>query len=84
MILMGGSSEAAARRAARLGLGFFPAVGDPHLEEVVSYSSTVGRAALQMVPALGGFLAALVLLPSRWLAITALFVSLSCLFGHPE
>ena len=54
---------------------------DPHLEEVVSYSSTVGQAALQMVPALGGFLAALVLLPSRWLAITVLFVSLSCLFG---
>jgi len=54
---------------------------DPHLEEVVPYSSTVGRAALQIVPALGGFLAALVLLPSRWLAITVLFVSLSCLFG---
>ena len=34
MILLGGSSEAAARRAARLALGFFPAVGDPHLEAV--------------------------------------------------
>ena len=34
LILMGGSSEAAARRAARLRLGFFPAVGDPRLEEV--------------------------------------------------
>src|SRR5690242_1389459 len=29
MILMGGSTAAAARRAARLGCGFFPAIGDP-------------------------------------------------------
>jgi alkanesulfonate monooxygenase SsuD/methylene tetrahydromethanopterin reductase-like flavin-dependent oxidoreductase (luciferase family) len=34
MILMGGSSEAAARRAARLHLGFFPALGDTQLEEI--------------------------------------------------
>jgi len=31
MILIGGSTEKAARRAARLGCGFFPAIGDPHL-----------------------------------------------------
>ncbi|MFN2545762.1 MAG: LLM class flavin-dependent oxidoreductase [Actinomycetota bacterium] len=34
MILIGGSSEAAARRAARLRLPFFPAIDDPHLVEV--------------------------------------------------
>jgi alkanesulfonate monooxygenase SsuD/methylene tetrahydromethanopterin reductase-like flavin-dependent oxidoreductase (luciferase family) len=34
MILIGGSTEIAARRAARLRAGFFPAIGDPHLAEV--------------------------------------------------
>jgi alkanesulfonate monooxygenase SsuD/methylene tetrahydromethanopterin reductase-like flavin-dependent oxidoreductase (luciferase family) len=34
LILIGGSTEAAARRAARLRAGFFPAVGDPHLADV--------------------------------------------------
>ncbi len=34
MILVGGSTEAAARRAARLHAGFFPAVGDPRLADV--------------------------------------------------
>jgi alkanesulfonate monooxygenase SsuD/methylene tetrahydromethanopterin reductase-like flavin-dependent oxidoreductase (luciferase family) len=34
MILMGGSSPAAARRAARLRVGFLPAVADPELERV--------------------------------------------------
>lgn len=33
-VYIGGSSEISARRAARLGLGLFPAVGDDHLEEV--------------------------------------------------
>jgi alkanesulfonate monooxygenase SsuD/methylene tetrahydromethanopterin reductase-like flavin-dependent oxidoreductase (luciferase family) len=34
MVLVGGSTEIAARRAARLGCGFFPAVGDPKLAEI--------------------------------------------------
>jgi len=34
MILVGGSTDIAARRAARLRAGFFPAIGDPHLAEV--------------------------------------------------
>lgn len=34
MILVGGSTPAAARRAARLQAGFFPAIGDPELERV--------------------------------------------------
>jgi alkanesulfonate monooxygenase SsuD/methylene tetrahydromethanopterin reductase-like flavin-dependent oxidoreductase (luciferase family) len=34
MILIGGSTERAARRAARLRAGFFPSIGDPRLAEV--------------------------------------------------
>jgi alkanesulfonate monooxygenase SsuD/methylene tetrahydromethanopterin reductase-like flavin-dependent oxidoreductase (luciferase family) len=34
VILIGGSTEIAARRAARLGCGFFPAIGDPALAEI--------------------------------------------------
>jgi alkanesulfonate monooxygenase SsuD/methylene tetrahydromethanopterin reductase-like flavin-dependent oxidoreductase (luciferase family) len=34
MVMIGGSGEAAARRAARFGLGFFPPIGDDHLVEV--------------------------------------------------
>jgi alkanesulfonate monooxygenase SsuD/methylene tetrahydromethanopterin reductase-like flavin-dependent oxidoreductase (luciferase family) len=34
MILVGGSTEKAAKRAARLRCGFFPAVGDQHLADV--------------------------------------------------
>lgn len=33
MLMLGGSSHAAARRAGRLGLGFFPAVADPALAD---------------------------------------------------
>ena len=33
MMLIGGSTEKAARRAARLHAGFFPAIGDPELAE---------------------------------------------------
>jgi alkanesulfonate monooxygenase SsuD/methylene tetrahydromethanopterin reductase-like flavin-dependent oxidoreductase (luciferase family) len=34
LVLIGGSTERAARRAARLNLGFFPAIGDPALAAV--------------------------------------------------
>src|SRR6185369_311344 len=34
MVLMGGSTEGAARRAARLRCGFFPAIGDPKLADI--------------------------------------------------
>jgi alkanesulfonate monooxygenase SsuD/methylene tetrahydromethanopterin reductase-like flavin-dependent oxidoreductase (luciferase family) len=34
MLLVGGSTEKAAKRAARLRAGFFPAIGDPHLVEL--------------------------------------------------
>lgn len=34
MILVGGSTAIAAKRAARLGCGFFPAIGDPELAEL--------------------------------------------------
>jgi alkanesulfonate monooxygenase SsuD/methylene tetrahydromethanopterin reductase-like flavin-dependent oxidoreductase (luciferase family) len=34
MIMIGGSTEKAARRAARLRAGFFPAIGDPRLAQV--------------------------------------------------
>jgi alkanesulfonate monooxygenase SsuD/methylene tetrahydromethanopterin reductase-like flavin-dependent oxidoreductase (luciferase family) len=34
IVMIGGSTEVAARRAARLHCGFFPAVGDPHLAEI--------------------------------------------------
>lgn len=34
MLLVGGSTEIAAKRAAKLRAGFFPAIGDPHLAEV--------------------------------------------------
>lgn len=41
MILIGGSTEIAARRAARLGCGFFPAIGDPKLAEI--YNEECGK-----------------------------------------
>lgn len=41
MILLGGSTLSAARRAARLGAGFFPAIGDPRLAE--AYRSECAR-----------------------------------------
>lgn len=34
MLLVGGSTEKAAKRAAKLHAGFFPAIGDPHLAEI--------------------------------------------------
>jgi alkanesulfonate monooxygenase SsuD/methylene tetrahydromethanopterin reductase-like flavin-dependent oxidoreductase (luciferase family) len=39
MMMIGGSTEKAARRAARLKLGFFPAVGDPALAEAYEEES---------------------------------------------
>ena len=39
LVMIGGSTEIAARRAARLRCGFSPAVGDPHLVEVYSQES---------------------------------------------
>jgi hypothetical protein len=55
---------------------------DPHLEEVVRYTSLMRRAAaLELAPPLGGFAAAVVLMPNRWLGMTALFAGISCAFG---
>lgn len=39
MIMIGGSTEVAARRAARLRCGFFPAVGDPRLSQIYAEES---------------------------------------------
>ena len=48
---------------------------DPHLERVTPYSPLGRRAPVaEVVPALAGFVAALVLMPSRWPVMTALFV----------
>ena len=45
MILIGGSTETAARRAARLHAGFYPAIGDPRLAEV--YNEECARVGFQ-------------------------------------
>jgi hypothetical protein len=51
---------------------------DPHLERVTPYSPIGRRAAVaEVVPALAGFTAALVLMPGLWPVMTALFVGLS-------
>jgi hypothetical protein len=51
---------------------------DPHLERVTPYSPIGRRAAVaEVVPALAGFAAALVLIPSEWPALTAFFVGFS-------
>jgi hypothetical protein len=48
---------------------------DPHLERVTPYSPLGRRAPVaEVVPALAGFAAALVLMPSLWPMMTALFV----------
>jgi hypothetical protein len=55
---------------------------DPHLEEVVPYAPAVmPAAALRLAPPLGGFVAAFVLMPGRWLVITVFFVGGACLAG---
>jgi alkanesulfonate monooxygenase SsuD/methylene tetrahydromethanopterin reductase-like flavin-dependent oxidoreductase (luciferase family) len=57
MILLGGSTEKAARRAARLGIGFFPAIGDPSLAD--AYRAECARlghdAGFVMLPSGPGF-----------------------------
>jgi len=58
---------------------------DPHLEEVVGYLSLVRRAVvLELVPPLGGFVAAVALLPDRWLVMTAFYAGMSCAGGLVE
>jgi alkanesulfonate monooxygenase SsuD/methylene tetrahydromethanopterin reductase-like flavin-dependent oxidoreductase (luciferase family) len=56
LLLIGGSTAAAARRAARLRAGFFPAVGDPKLQEI--YEEECGKQGFQgfcMLPGGPGF-----------------------------
>jgi len=57
MILIGGSTEKAARRAARLECGFFPAIGDPTLAKI--YEDECKRVGFQggfaMLPSGPGF-----------------------------
>jgi alkanesulfonate monooxygenase SsuD/methylene tetrahydromethanopterin reductase-like flavin-dependent oxidoreductase (luciferase family) len=56
MVLIGGSTEIAARRAARLRAGFFPSIGDPHLAEVYAAECTrLGFAGVAMLPSGPGF-----------------------------
>jgi len=57
MILVGGSTAAAARRAARLHAGFFPAIGDPELERIYHETcAEVGfEAGFTMLPSGPGF-----------------------------
>jgi alkanesulfonate monooxygenase SsuD/methylene tetrahydromethanopterin reductase-like flavin-dependent oxidoreductase (luciferase family) len=56
MILMGGSSVAAARRAARLRLPFFPALGDPALETAYREAcEEVGHSPFILMPSGPGF-----------------------------
>jgi alkanesulfonate monooxygenase SsuD/methylene tetrahydromethanopterin reductase-like flavin-dependent oxidoreductase (luciferase family) len=56
MILIGGSSEAAARRAARLKLPFFPAIGDERLSQVYQEESeAVGHSPFILMPSGPGF-----------------------------
>jgi hypothetical protein len=55
---------------------------DPHLEEVVGYLSVIRReAVLELAPPLCGFVAAVALMPDRWLRTTALYVGFSCALG---
>jgi hypothetical protein len=59
-----------------------PSRADPHREEVVRYPMAEPRTIFfELAPGVGGFVAALALLPSRWLAMTAFFAGCSCLSG---
>ena len=55
---------------------------DPHLEEVVPYSP-LGRqaAAAEVLSVIGGFVAALALMPNRWLLMTAFFAGICGVAG---
>ena len=56
--------------------------GDPHLEEVAPYTAMGRRAAVaQVVVAVGGFVAAVALVPERWLPMIAFYVGLSFVGG---
>jgi alkanesulfonate monooxygenase SsuD/methylene tetrahydromethanopterin reductase-like flavin-dependent oxidoreductase (luciferase family) len=56
MLLIGGSTAAAARRAARLRAGFFPAVGDPELAETYDAECRrLGFTGFAMLPGGPGF-----------------------------
>ena len=56
MILIGGSTEKAARRAARLRAGFFPAIGDAHLAAVYEEEcAKVGYQGFTSLPGGPGF-----------------------------
>ncbi|MCZ7526919.1 MAG: hypothetical protein M5U14_11370 [Acidimicrobiia bacterium] len=56
MIFLGGSAPVSARRAARLRIGFFPAVHDPELAEVYRREcEQVGFRGLVVLPNLPGF-----------------------------
>jgi hypothetical protein len=55
---------------------------DPHLEKVVGYDSVVRRAGVfELAIPLGGFVAAVMLMPNHWLAMTAFYFGVSCTFG---
>jgi alkanesulfonate monooxygenase SsuD/methylene tetrahydromethanopterin reductase-like flavin-dependent oxidoreductase (luciferase family) len=56
MLILGGSTDKAARRAARLRTGFFPAVGDPRLAEVYNEEcARIGFAGFVTLPDATGF-----------------------------
>jgi len=54
---------------------------DPHLEEIVPYSPMERRTAIEAVPTVGGFVAALALMPSHWLLMSALFAGICSMAG---
>jgi len=56
LVLVGGSTPAAARRAARLRAGFFPAIGDPKLVDLYNQEcARAGFTGFAMVPSGPGF-----------------------------
>jgi alkanesulfonate monooxygenase SsuD/methylene tetrahydromethanopterin reductase-like flavin-dependent oxidoreductase (luciferase family) len=55
LILVGGSTAKAAKRAARLRCGFFPAIGDPELERVYREACEAGFTGFVIMPGGPGF-----------------------------